>query len=85
MLERPCLTPPTSPFPAPPLRHDFADAMAKVTAVIRRDRRPLPSHELDSRELTSGDRRRWARAVLEAEDRTPSPTSGGAPTQSAPG
>jgi len=63
--DAPDLAPPGSS----PSRHDFADAMAKVTAAIRRDRRPLPSHELDSRELTSSDRRRWARAVLEAEDR----------------
>lgn len=65
MPDAPDIAPPGSS----PSRRDFADAMAKVMAAIRRDRRPLPSHELDSRELTSGDCRRRARAVLEAEDR----------------
>lgn len=58
----PCLGPSLS-------RRDFADALARVTAAIRRDRRPLPSHELAHQGLTGADRRRWARAVLEAEDR----------------
>lgn len=65
MPDAPDLAPPGSSFS----RHDFADAMTRVTAAIHCDRRPLPSHELECRNLTSGDRRRWARAVLEAEDR----------------
>ena len=65
MPDAPNLAPPGSSFS----RHDFADAMTKVTAAIRQDRRPLPSHDLNSRDLTSADRQRWARAVLEAEDR----------------
>lgn len=42
----------------------FADAMEVVNAAIRRERRPLPSHE-----LIGCNYRRWAAAVLEAEDK----------------
>jgi hypothetical protein len=43
-------------------RYGFADRMEQIDAAIRRDRRPLPSHDLNT-----DNYRRWARAVLHAE------------------
>lgn len=44
--------------------YGFAEAMREVDAAIRRERRPLPSHDLHTENY-----RRWAAAVLEAEDK----------------
>lgn len=53
--------PTTVPLPTP---CGFADAMQQVDAGIRRERRPLPCHDLHTEHY-----RQWAKAVLEAEDR----------------
>lgn len=49
---------------AAPPRRDFDDAPGSVFAAIRRERRPLPAHELDGTPY-----RRWAAAVCTAEVR----------------
>jgi hypothetical protein len=51
------------PAGSPP-RFGFHDAPDSVHAAIRRERRPLPPHELDG-----GNYRRWAAAVCAAEAR----------------
>lgn len=55
---------PATVNPPPPglTRYGFADRMEQIDAAIRRDRRPLPSHDLHT-----DNYRRWAAAVLEAE------------------
>jgi hypothetical protein len=49
---------------ASPPRRGFPEAPDSVPAAIRRERRPLPPHELDG-----GNYRRWAAAVCGAEAR----------------
>jgi hypothetical protein len=56
--------PRTSPLPNPAC--GFPDARETVHAAIRRERRPLPSPQLDG-ELDGANYRRWAAAVCAAE------------------